>query len=474
MNASEFKVVVKEDGTADYSSLVSAEDTLWYAGYYMKNTEVSGTDYETFTGQWENQQGGTISDNAYITWGVDGEGFMCHQTTEAKSGTDAFLLVKQAGSDPQNGDTITATVSGNSIDIASIPTNAQITIEIQGQWTSADLPVDFDGWTGTGFDDGDAYLKVTTTGASRHNNIHISESGGKANSYRISAVFNGIVVDGPDSYVWIDGIQIDAGMSSFGTGIGISSNSSGIHRISNCIIKGNQNLGGILNTGIGYVFASVLDSLEVYCWNNIVYDFGGTLNIGIAMSMTDMDSYLYNNTIFNNTYGFYAATGTYELINNNIFNNVDDFYDLTDATIDYCASDDGDGTNAIDISPGGVEADDWNDAMTDYANGDVSIKDTDSVLYNAGTDDPGNGLYDDDIGGDIRESPWCIGADEYIIFSSAERISLEVIPRTRDFTTLARNCSFETIERTRDFETIKRTRDLETVERTRDFTVIEE
>ena len=68
----------------------------------------------------------------------------------------------------------------------------------------------------------------------------------------------------------------------------------------------------------------------------------------------------------------------------------------------------------MDISPGGTEADDWDAAFTDYSNGDFSVKNDSSVLYGAGTDNPGAGLYSDDIIDTARSSTWDIGAFEYV------------------------------------------------------------
>ena len=56
----------------------------------------------------------------------------------------------------------------------------------------------------------------------------------------------------------------------------------------------------------------------------------------------------------------------------------DIFDDIGGSTIDYCASDDGDGTNAV--SPSGS---DWANEFVDYANGDFTLLYTGN-LYDAG------------------------------------------------------------------------------------------
>jgi hypothetical protein len=78
------------------------------------------------------------------------------------------------------------------------------------------------------------------------------------------------------------------------------------------------------------------------------------------------------------------------------------------------ASDDLDGTNAIDISPARfpTEADAYKAAFTDYANYDFRIRDINSVLYNAGVAIPD---VITDILGHARPqaSAYDVGAFEY-------------------------------------------------------------
>jgi hypothetical protein len=105
--------------------------------------------------------------------------------------------------------------------------------------------------------------------------------------------------------------------------------------------------------------------------------------------------------------------GSYSLQNLAIFNNNDDFggSQIGGATIDYCASDDGDGTNAIDWDS---EATDWAANFTDYSNGDFSVKDTSADIYQAGTDlSSSDGIWRD-IAGNERSATPCIGAFEYV------------------------------------------------------------
>jgi len=113
-------------------------------------------------------------------------------------------------------------------------------------------------------------------------------------------------------------------------------------------------------------------------------------------------------------------------INCAVFNTANDFKD-TFTTIDYCASDDVDGTNPVDISPAnGTEADKWALAFTDYANGDFRIKDVDSVLYQAGLDHSTDANVPTiDIAGNARvDGSESIGAFEYPVVAGRIMSSL--------------------------------------------------
>lgn len=157
------------------------------------------------------------------------------------------------------------------------------------------------------------------------------------------------------------------------------------NRIDSCIIHG-------ICSGTGDCFG--IGSIDADCTlkvsNTIIYGFLSSDNPsdggfrGVAASNSTAVS-LYNCTISNCYFGFHDGGATTAAYNCAVFNNADDFYSID--TLSYCACDDADAhTGRVDISPGATEADDWNAAFTDYANGDFSVKDTDSVLYHAGTD----------------------------------------------------------------------------------------
>ena len=107
--------------------------------------------------------------------------------------------------------------------------------------------------------------------------------------------------------------------------------------------------------------------------------------------------------------------GTWTVKNCCVFNNLDDFQDVD--TMDFNASDDGDGTNSQDMSPGTPEADEWGDHVTDYANGDYTIVGTGSCLYQNGESNTNDSdVPTDDIIGTARvDGSESIGAYEHVV-----------------------------------------------------------
>lgn len=247
--------------------------------------------------------------------------------------------------------------------------------------------------------DATRYLWITVADGSRH--------AGKWDDtkYRITcAATSGYrrTITIADPHVVIDGLQV-AGTGAATEHICIFNNSGsndGRVLIQNCICDMNVSSG----TGLG-----IYCSYDTEIINCII------LRATIGISMVNYNagsSVAYNCTVHGCATGLYRyGNHTAVAINCAVFNNTDDF-DGT-MTVTYTASDDNpQGTGNVDISPGATEADDWAAAFTDYTNGDFSIKNTDSVLYHAGTDL--NLTYD------IAGNPWhattpSIGAFEYVV-----------------------------------------------------------
>lgn len=222
----------------------------------------------------------------------------------------------------------------------------------------------------------------------------------------------------------IEGIQLDK-VSVENTGIVLSCGALNI-TLNKCIIRQTGT-----STGDIGVYGTENGFIVINC---VVV---GIDSVGIQLFG---DSVVLNNTVSNCTTGIFRQGGTVNAINNASFNNTDDFSG-TFNSLDYNASDDGDGTNAVDISPGGTEADDWNAAFTDYINGDFSVKDSVSVLFDAGTDLSGSGIIDDIIGTARPESvSYDIGVFELII-DAVPSVNLDALLKT----TITKSFSLDTL-----------------------------
>ena len=256
------------------------------------------------------------------------------------------------------------------------------------------------GWT----TDATRYIKITTPSAERH------DGKWNAGKYRLEVSDTGSGF--PDlwsreDYVRIDGLQIRTPSvdANFQDPLGFTTiGASNDLRVSNCIIRGADNA-SYKQAGIRINDADAI----VKIWNVVIYDIGDDIpqKRGIKVqNATTVD--LYNVTINGCYEGIFQAAGTVNVYESAVFNNTDDFSG-TFNTIDYCASDDNDGTNNVAESGGGAF---WPDDFVDAANGDFHLKSS-SNLVGAGNDS-GSGLFSNDIDGETRTSPSDIGADEYV------------------------------------------------------------
>lgn len=192
---------------------------------------------------------------------------------------------------------------------------------------------------------------------------------------------DGVAADGDIRF----GYCLAEGLSLYGTGAAYGFygyDADGIYKVYNCIAHNIISVDNASDTGF-YGFR-----------------FNGTTS-------------LLNCTSFGNYNGFGRTEGTVSLVNCISANNTDDYTGTL--TITYSASDDAQsGTGNIDWAN---EATDWGNVFTDYANGDFSLKNytqAEIKVIGVGVDDPGSGLYSDDIVGATRSSTWDIGAFEYV------------------------------------------------------------
>jgi len=241
--------------------------------------------------------------------------------------------------------------------------------------------VTINGWTTSATD----YLEIRTASTDR-----AAKNGWDATKFRLDvAAGDGFYC--LESYVRFDGLQIEAGDQAFLFAI-----TSGDVRISNCRIQ---------NSNYAIYVSQASDSPNCKAWNNIIDTMN---NDGIYWRTSAGTVDIYNCVVYNCVDdGIQVVSGNINAINCAVFGNGDDFIG-TFTSIDYCASDDGDGTNSISPSGGN-----WANEFNDYANGDFTLL-SGGNCKDGGTNDPGSGLYSDDMEGDARVSPWDVGIDEYI------------------------------------------------------------
>ncbi|MCD6150027.1 LamG domain-containing protein, partial [bacterium] len=268
----------------------------------------------------------------------------------------------------------------------------------------------------------DNYIKIWTDPSlgNRHNGVwdegkyRLSGSGG----YRTAA----IIIE--ENYVHLEGLQAE--WISTGSGVGVYNivgTLSGETFFDSCIGKMQDNTGThydlfIFNTHQATdLSAHTVKAINCVAYSTTSGDYRA--NAGFMMDH-DVTAYIYNCVVSNiKSHGIWSyGSGTTITAKNCVaFNNGDDFYSSSSGSlsIDYCASDDGDGTNEVNWAN---EATDWANVFTDYANGDFHLKNftgTGAII------DQGDNLtaqgFTDDIDGQGRGNGdgWDIGADEYTV-----------------------------------------------------------
>jgi hypothetical protein len=240
--------------------------------------------------------------------------------------------------------------------------------------------------------------------------------GWDASRYRISVQSASCIYSQlANNNVWkIVGLQLEVTQHTYGLnnncGIFMPYNSGTLTLdIDSCRMRDTVGPGGNGNSHCGvFIYDGGAKTINIYdtVLENFNHESGGSCGIWMYDGSTTCNAY--NCTIYNCAYGFADSQGTTTAKNCAVFKCGNDFNNVD--TIDYCASDDDDGTNNVAESGGGV---DWPDDFEDAAAGDFTLKAT-SNLVGGGVDDPGSGLYSDDMEGDARSSAWDVGADEYV------------------------------------------------------------
>lgn len=254
---------------------------------------------------------------------------------------------------------------------------------IQGPWTSADTTqVAVDGFSSD-------TVKIIAIGAARHSGVW-SET-----AYRLVASVGDWLIKPHNSNTTFDGFQLHNTVTSD------TNNGCFTMYIAYDSLVFSNLIMSAAETGMGIDLRATANASVVY--NCIIYcPHSGNEGIRVRSGVANV----YNCTIrgFNeNAGGLYDAGGTTTAKNCAVMDNNDDFNGFD--TIDYCASDDGDGNN----SQSGLT---WANEFEGYATHDYRLA-SGSNLIGAGTDNPGTLTDTDDIAGTARSSTWDIGAFEY-------------------------------------------------------------
>jgi len=288
-------------------------------------------------------------------------------TAGSPSSYDATYTTMSSMEGAENGDLSTG--DGTVLHVEIIPSD--------GSWSGAKDAtggVSFDGWTTDRGGDG-SYIELRAYGSARS-----SDGLWDTGAYIKISTGDESCVDIDNDHAAVD-IDIEF--------IGVQFEQTYVSSGSRCIYGGHASsqLGSLVLDSC-YLFANnIADEYGIYCRGN------GTPTITLINSVietrgastADHGVYFYTNCtakIINCTIVGWASdqierdSGTVTVINSAVFAGGDDFDGSM--TIDYCASDDGDGTNAIAAS-----GSDWDNEFTDYANGDFTPLDSGNV-YQAG------------------------------------------------------------------------------------------
>jgi hypothetical protein len=200
--------------------------------------------------------------------------------------------------------------------------------------------------------------------------------------------------------VEIDGIQVSANSSSYGDdGIEINAGASALDLSINAVLvkksqaNGNDQSGIKVNSGTGTLQIS----------NCLVIDFDTNNSEALSLSASSLTISFHSCTVHNCKIGIKQTTGTVNGYNTICFENDDDFSG-TFNTLDYCASDDGDGTNSVQPS-------NWANVFEDYTSDDFRLKSSDTDCKDSGSS--GSAWFTDDVLGNTRTGTWDIGFFEY-------------------------------------------------------------
>lgn len=268
---------------------------------------------------------------------------------------------------------------------------------IMGPWVTAD-----GGWTIATWGSDSQTLScpiLTTDGEvnlARHNGIF----GNVTNAHMNQGSSGSGICNIQQANTTVDGLQMENTVTGDAANdvLRVSAN----FLVKNCIMSAADTGGNgfLLNTGgvNGTIENCVVFSSHTQGANSegIYIDNAGTVLI-------------YNCTVWNFNDGIERDAGTLTVKNCAVFNNVTDF-DGT-MTVDFCASDDGTGTNAVTFIGGSTA---WDSNFTDYVNADVTPLDDQLPGAGVGPGSDANVPIIDIIGITRSGATTTIGAHEFV------------------------------------------------------------
>lgn len=241
--------------------------------------------------------------------------------------------------------------------------------------------------------DSTRYIKLTAAAANRHAGIYDNTKALVEGSRAAGVMRILITVDMKiEDLIWHNTRQDSTSATC------IYSAEPCIVAISECVIEAGATGGGIRINDSGASWD---------LWNcTVINDQGpGGADEGIYFD-NGVTHRAFNCTIRGFTSGIERDAGTAIVTNCIAYENTDDFEGTI--TILTCGSDDGDGTDPQAPLDGN-----WANEFTDHVNHDYSLK-SGGNMVGKGTDNPGSGLYSDDIINVARSSTWDIGAFEFV------------------------------------------------------------
>lgn len=286
-----------------------------------------------------------------------------------------------------------------------------------GAHTADTTPILFNGWTTDAVDN---YILIEA-----YTGNEAKASGWDATRYRLSiedsAVAYAIAI--VDDNIRFNRLQIDMLSATTGDCIIYQGGNTGLV-FSNCRFRlGSDGT----PTKTVYGWAPQAAGSDCVFWNCIwePHPTHNSSNINRYISGLTGTATLYNCTVYGSTTyrAILCADGNVDVYDSAVFGNSDDFYCTTAlGTIDYCASDDNDGTNNVAEGTTGGAA--WPNIFEDAANGDFRLKAGVALIGAGGM--AGSGIFSDDIEGTVRGAAWDVGAFEYVA-ASATNVVMNII-----------------------------------------------